>query len=420
MDDEAATGRARAAVAGPGSWPELRQAALAFAERGLLSKYFVSFDPTRNRALGIAKRLPGRLGRYAAQESARRDFGSALLSPVAVEAAWPSDLTAALVARATGRSQAHRRALLRHYRAFDRNVSQRIPRDVQVVLGQAGACSTSFIRARTTGARTVVNWNVPHWSMALREARVEQREAPEWAHLFGFVFWAQRLEREWNSELAAATHVLVPADLVARTFQEAGFPADRIVTVPYGVDSDRFRPREDSSERRTGPLRVLYVGELSQRKGLSYLFAVASSLPRLRFILRGSSMGTFGTSPPGNVAIIESGPDIVETFQSADVLLFPSLFDGFGLVILEALACGVPVISSSSAGGSEVIREGLDGYVVSPRGVDEMIERLKELDEDRDKLAAMKKAARARAEQYPWSRYRASLVEAVTLGLGDP
>jgi glycosyltransferase involved in cell wall biosynthesis len=89
----------------------------------------------------------------------------------------------------------------------------------------------------------------------------------------------------------------------------------------------------------------------------------------------------------------------IRAFAAADVLLFPSWHDAFGFVILEAMACGIPVITTSYAGGSEIIENGVSGFVVDPEEPEEARARLRELAEP-GRRAAMGAEARAVAEEH--------------------
>jgi glycosyltransferase involved in cell wall biosynthesis len=109
--------------------------------------------------------------------------------------------------------------------------------------------------------------------------------------------------------------------------------------------------------------------------------------------------------PPANVTITTNAPDVVPHYQAADVFLFPSLVDGFGLVVPQAMACGLPVICTENTGAKDIVTAGHDGWVVNTRDVDAMVAHLETLDRDRDLLEQMSTNARATAETYTWDRF---------------
>ena len=107
------------------------------------------------------------------------------------------------------------------------------------------------------------------------------------------------------------------------------------------------------------------------------------------------------------------GPErLRELYRESDVFVFPSFFEGFGLVILEAMACGVPVIASERSAGPDVLDESC-GRVVRAGDVDQLVETLRWFGSNRDRLPGMKRAARAKAETLTWTNYRRAVAEAV-------
>ena len=107
------------------------------------------------------------------------------------------------------------------------------------------------------------------------------------------------------------------------------------------------------------------------------------------------------------------GPEkLRELYRESDVFVFPSFFEGFGLVILEAMACGLPVIASDRSAGPDVL-DASCGRVVTAGDVEQLIETLRWFGANRDQLPAMKRAARAKAEGFTWEQYRAAVSEAV-------
>ena len=97
-----------------------------------------------------------------------------------------------------------------------------------------------------------------------------------------------------------------------------------------------------------------------------------------------------------------------------DVFVFPSLAEGFGMVITEALSQGLPVITTPNTCGPDVISEGVDGFIVPIRNPEAIVEKIEILLRDRDRLAAMSAAARVKARQLTWESYRARLISDLT------
>lgn len=396
-------------VACPGAWPELREAGKGYFERGRLRAFLTTFQASRNPVVRAAGRLPGSAGAYIQRETKRRVLGD--MDAATVEHAALPDLLQAAAFRVSGRSPLHAFLIDRRDAAFDRAVARSLRPDAGVFIGQAGACRRSLAAARRLGLETVVNWNIQHWRTAEREYAIECRDRPAWAGLFTFARFSPALIAAWKEELAIADRVLAPSTVVRDSLVEHGVPAERIRVVPYGVDTARYTP---PAELKGPParLRVVSVGELSQRKGLSFLFGVARLLPDVQFDVVGWNVKKLPEAPPANVALHPNVPDIVPYLRAADLFFFPSLLDGFGLVVLQAMACGLPAICSTNAGAVDVIDEGVDGSIVPARDVAAMCDAIAGLRDDRVRLGEMRLAARRKAEAYPWRRFHDGMAAA--------
>jgi glycosyltransferase involved in cell wall biosynthesis len=185
-----------------------------------------------------------------------------------------------------------------------------------------------------------------------------------------------------------------------------------MVVTPLGVDLDLFRPIP--VERADAEFRVLFVGQIGQRKGLSYLLdaARASTIPELRLQLLGAPVGsTERWSPLPFVDHLAHRPrwELPAAYAQADVFVLPSLIEGFPQTALEAMACGLPVIVSEHTFGDDVVEHGKNGYVVPIRDPDAIAECLRALHGNPKLRHEMGAAARRRAEDFGWERYKAQV-----------
>jgi glycosyltransferase involved in cell wall biosynthesis len=105
--------------------------------------------------------------------------------------------------------------------------------------------------------------------------------------------------------------------------------------------------------------------------------------------------------------------ELVEAYQQADLFVFPSVVEGFGQVLLEALACGLPILSTTHTAAPDLIEEGIQGFVVEPRRPDLLAQRIEWALQHPTQLAEMRVAARERAQQLTCARFRAGVVAAV-------
>lgn len=219
-------------------------------------------------------------------------------------------------------------------------------------------------------------------------------------------------------ETKMAQHWLAASSYTRQTLVENGIDPQRIHVVPYGVNLQSFQPPKQSAAPSSGtPLRILFVGTINQRKGISYLVdAVRKFSPKqVSLTVCGrvvDNLQLFRDLPQATVRPSVSSAELLEAYQSADLFVFPSLAEGFGHVLLESLACGLPVLSTTHTAAPDLLTEGQDGFVIAPRSVDAITEKLEWAIEHRAELHRMKQAARAKAERFTWAAFRQGVVKA--------
>lgn len=220
------------------------------------------------------------------------------------------------------------------------------------------------------------------------EARIQGTPMPE--------FNPATVEKEL-AEYAAADAITVPSEFARQSFLEEGVEEAKLHKIPYGVDLSRFRP---VAPPNPDTFDVLFVGSLSVQKGLPYLYSAFSALnhPRKRLNLAGMSTPDFAILrclEPKEARFLGHirGDALSALMSSSHVLVLPSVQDGFGMVMAEAMACGCPVIASSNTGASDLFTDGLEGFIVPPRDVAALTTRLQELADDPARRDAMSAAA---------------------------
>jgi glycosyltransferase involved in cell wall biosynthesis len=282
---------------------------------------------------------------------------------------------------------------------FDAWASRRLePADLFHVWNNHGLASLR--RAREMGMVTVVNRASSH---PLYCTRLLKEEHARWEIAFRS---SQSALRRSVAEMEEADYVLIPSDFVRCSFLEEGFPEHRLLQVSFGADTTRFRPAE---ERDSHPFRVLFVGQIGIRKGIPYLLEAWQQLGWRDAELWLVGRIEAGISPiltrwerlPG-MKISGYVPDPASLYQQADVFAFPTIEEGSALVTYEALACGLPVVTTPNAGS--VVRDGVEGFIVPLRDVNALAERLERLRGDERLRQEMGRAARRRAVAHTWDR----------------
>lgn len=268
----------------------------------------------------------------------------------------------------------------------------------RVVHGFEGGCLRTLAAARSVGAATVLD--VPNAHEAVNEAFTSE----------GYRGSSPRLTRQVRAERELADRLLVPSEFVRSCLVANGVEPARIVHVPYGVDPAEFSPAEDNE--RSSRFRVLFVGLISPRKGVQYLLEAWH-----RLALRDAELVFAGSLGPGGGLLLRRfegsfawvGPvahaELPALYRSAHVFAFPSLAEGSALVTYEAMATGLPVITTPNSGS--VIKNGVDGLIVPPRDSQALAEKMLLLHRDPDLRRELGLRARQTIlEGYTWEHYR--------------
>ena len=217
------------------------------------------------------------------------------------------------------------------------------------------------------------------------------------------------------------------------------WPEGRIEVVPNGVDIERFRPAEMPTVRDGGTLVVVAVARLVEIKGLQHLSAAVARIPAdMRSQIRLRLCGTGPYEGELRRQVREAGLDaqvefaglvpyerIPEEFQGADMFALPSLQEGLPLSLLEAMACGLPVMASRVGGVPAVICDGENGFLIPAGDVEKVSKAIVQLASDSILRARVSKAARHTAQSWSWDsiweRYEALLTGACRTAQGaDP
>lgn len=217
-------------------------------------------------------------------------------------------------------------------------------------------------------------------------------------------------------EIKNTDHFLVPSSFVRKSLEFNGVPASRIHIVPYGVDTTQFSPPERSN-RADEPVKFLFVGSIEPRKGIGYLLEAFRQLDTSRARLyiaggfKGDPAGYDNYRPWFTYLGYLPASQIQEVYRQSDVFVFPSLWEGFSLVVPEAMSCGLPVICSDHAGSSDIVEDGVDGFVIPAGDLEALKGKISFFIEHPEQIAGMGTNARKKAEQYSWKRYEQRVTE---------
>lgn len=301
------------------------------------------------------------------------------------------------------------------YANLDAHAARHHLHDIDAVYAYEDEAAATFEVAKQRGIRCLYDLPIPYCQTSQRIQAEEAERFPELKSAFSAIQEPEwKLERK-QREVELADHIFVASSMTERSLLEIGIPADKITVIPYGAPVDYFQPQP----KPDATFRAIYAGRLSPRKGAHYLLSAWKDLklPQAELMIVGSNM-----MPPAWFAPYQDCCRLVPSvshmalnqyYSAANVLVFPSLVEGFGLVLTEAMACGIPVITTPNTAGPNLITDGIEGFIIPIRDIEALKEKLEWCYRHPDALAEMGKAARRRAEALNWEHYRQQLTQSV-------
>lgn len=285
---------------------------------------------------------------------------------------------------------------------FDRLVARRLT-PCDIFIGWAVFALESMRIAKSLGAVGCVERGSAH---ILTQEELLAREYRRWG-LKKPLLHPGLLERQM-AEYEEADFIIVQSSFAYESFVQRGVDPERLLKISLGVDTRWFKPHE----KRDDIFRVLFVGAITVRKGVLDLLKAfrRAKLPKSELVFIGgldSEVRSLLGQWDGSCRFVGHVPheNLPRWYSQASVFVAPSIEDGFGQVILEAMSCGVPTIASTHSCGPDVIRDGVEGYCVPPGDSKILADRLSFLYEHPGRLAEMRRAARRRAVEFSWERY---------------
>lgn len=390
----------KALLAHPGTQYS-HQLAKQLFRRGILGEFWTGFAVA-------TESLSGKFARVCLPSTLKRSLANRMLSDVPAQYLRTMPLIEFNALRRMRNGNGNGNAIL-HTR--NRIFQERIP---LAALGAAsvviGFDTSSWIlaeRAARIGKPFLLDQSIAHPSVSQSTARALSRAFPE---------WNVTLEEKPSDFLACETkeHQLATKIIAASSFTKNGLiangvPPDKIVVNPYGVDLKLFHPPDRPRNRE--PFRFLFVGSISARKGIPLLIKAWQSLA-----LKNCELWLVGPISQTERALIPNMPNVKikgkyplsqlpEVLRQCDVMVFPSYCEGFALVLLEALATGLPIITTEATAGPDLIETGTEGSLIPSGNLDALCDSMKYFADNQSRVEVMSRAARRCAERFSWDSY---------------
>ncbi|MBW4689572.1 MAG: glycosyltransferase family 4 protein [Komarekiella atlantica HA4396-MV6] len=297
---------------------------------------------------------------------------------------------------------------------FDQQVSKKLQsQPCDLIMGVAGQTNLGF---RVAKAKGVIAWlYCLNNYLPFMQEQIQQEM--QFLSDSTVAMMNPMMLQRFLEECTQADLIIVLSQVAKQSFIDTGFSAEKIAVLTPFINTERFYPvpKTDST------FRPLYVGTIEPRKGVQYLIPafLQAKIPNSELLLVG------GTSTRILRLLVEktlskysnikqefwnfNHQDPVQVFSRCSVLVLPSVEDGFGLVVLEAMACGLPVIVTSHCGAADLVEDGVNGFIVPPRDEKAIAEKLSFLAANESIRIEMGKAARTTATGYNQALYNQQL-----------
>lgn len=297
------------------------------------------------------------------------------------------------------------------YHALDAAVSRDLDSARAVYCYEDGALST-FRAARERGLSRFYELPIAYWETAQRLLREEAERLPAWAPTL-------QAPDDPEEKLVRKTEELRLADLVVcpSRFVESSLPqGTRSIVAEFGSPPV---PSQIAVRSEDGPLRLLFAGTMTQRKGLADLFAAMRLLNRRDITLSvlGTPLAPLSFYRDAWPHFLHESPrphaQVLALMDSCDVLVLPSIVEGRALVQQEALSRGLPLLVTPNAGGEDLVVAGETGWLVPIRDPAALADRIAWFADHRRELPAMREAARRQAAARTWQHYTDRILAAI-------
>jgi glycosyltransferase involved in cell wall biosynthesis len=291
---------------------------------------------------------------------------------------------------------------------FDKWVAKKIAtNNSRVFIGWSGMSLKSLQQARKRGMITIIERGSSHISFQNQILKEEYSQFNK-----SFQVDNRTIEMELK-EYEQADYISIPSQFVKKTFLDQGIAESKLIVNAYGA-GNYFKPQQRASG--ANKFTIVYLGTLSVRKGLIYLFKALQQINipateyQVHFIghVDEEFEETIGKFKQQNWQFFGhiNHYDLAQALSSADVAVHPSIEEGMSMVILQLLFCGIPVIATTNTGGEDLIDNGVNGFIVPIRSPEAIAEKISLLFNNKEQLSHMKKMAVAKsAEYFTWDNY---------------
>ena len=296
-----------------------------------------------------------------------------------------------------------------HNAQFDRWIANNLAVFGNLAFGYESASLHTFRRAKQLGLPCVLYQPIASAEKAVALLGEEARFMPELAKTLRYNWFPDDEMERKIEERHLADAIICASSFTKRSLVDAGVPPSKVFVEPYGVNQSTFSPSTEKFSR----FSVVWASSYTQTKGIGYLLEALARhpAPNMELVVAGHPHSTDAISPYENrVRVRRLGQlgrdELGKAMACCHVHVFPTLLEGFGRNIIEAMASGLPVITTANCAGPDLIEDGVSGFIIPIRDVDAICEKLTWVYENPEAAREMGRVARQRVAALTQSNYR--------------
>lgn len=340
-----------------------------------------------------------------------------------VEANWRFEVKEVWYRKQYGKTEKTQMAVYERDEKFDDYVSRKLPKRnrANAFWGFQGSSLNSLHTANGLGKTSIVELSTAHVTASLKILGEEAALHPKWADSIDNLVFPSAYEKRLREEPHIANKVIAASAFTKQTLIDDGVEAHKIGVLPLGFELSHIPYRHRTDKLSGRPLKLLYAGTLTQRKGLMYLLEAMKTFNKREVELyciggiQGSGEGLREYAGQYHYQPPVSQYELFKLYGEFDALVLPTIFEGFGLVIVEAMAAGLPVITTPHSMGPDVITDDKNGYLIPIRDINAIVGAIEKLRQKTDEeYLLMRKSAREAVLAFSWDAYKPRLSELLT------
>jgi glycosyltransferase involved in cell wall biosynthesis len=395
-----------------------RALAIALEKDGILDSYYTSIATYPTNIFGLLSHFPG------LNELRRRSFDPILQSKT-ISHSYKEVLRILATKFGFDKLTAHEEGIFsvdKVYEYLDFKISRAIIKgshsDVNALYTYEDCAINSFRAAKIKNIKCFYDLPIGYWKAARDILSVELEKWPDWASTMPTFIDSQAKLKRKDIELELADHIFVASSFTRKTLDLYPHSLAPVSVIPYGFPPVNCEERLFFS-KKCGPLKLLFVGGLSQRKGIANLFSALSKFSN------SVTLTVIGNRPSINCIALDKElskhnyiptlphDEILQMMRNHDVLVFPSLFEGFGLVISESMSQGTPVITTDRTCGGDFITHGQNGWLVEAGSTQALISQIEQILDNPESIERLGRAALETAKLRTWEHYGEELISKI-------